>query len=116
MWRLADYQGQMIANLIVAAQRAPERARRFRACWPSGGAARASRGVVASDRHRLEVNYYDYRRQLKRLIRRFGPVRKMNLGSKPSPRTPEVFPPPCGEGGAKRRVGETAAIVTYPHP
>jgi hypothetical protein len=38
-------------------------------------------GVVASDRHRLEVNYYDYRRLLKRLMRRFGPVRKMNLES-----------------------------------
>jgi hypothetical protein len=25
------------------------------------------------------VNYYDYRRQLKRLMRRFGPVRKMKL-------------------------------------
>ena len=30
MWRLADYQGQLIANLIVAEQHAPERARRFR--------------------------------------------------------------------------------------
>ena len=30
MWRLADYQGQLIANLIVAGQRAPERARQFR--------------------------------------------------------------------------------------
>ena len=36
-------------------------------------------GVVASDRHRLEVNYYDYRRLLKRLMRSFGPVRKMKL-------------------------------------
>jgi hypothetical protein len=25
------------------------------------------------------VNYYDYRRQLKRLMRRFGPVRRMNF-------------------------------------
>ena len=28
MWRLADYQGQLIANLIVAGKHAPERARR----------------------------------------------------------------------------------------
>ena len=39
----------------------------------------ARRTFVASDRHRLEVNYYDYRRLLQRLNRRFGPVRKMRL-------------------------------------
>ena len=79
MWRLADYQGQMIANLIVAGQREPERARRFRDLLAERGKSARVSGVVASDRHRLEVNYYDYRRQLKRLMRRFGPVRKMNL-------------------------------------
>ncbi len=79
MWRLADYQGQMIANLIVAGQREPERARQFRDLLAERGKSARVSGVVASDRHRLEVNYYDYRRQLKRLMRRFGPVRKMNL-------------------------------------
>jgi hypothetical protein len=34
---------------------------------------------LGSDRHRLEANYYDYRRLLKRHIRRFGPVRRMRL-------------------------------------
>jgi hypothetical protein len=37
------------------------------------------RTFVASDRHRLEVNYYDYRRLMKRLNRRFGSLRKMKL-------------------------------------
>jgi hypothetical protein len=37
---------------------------------------------VGSDRHRLEVNYYDYRRLLRRLIRGFGPVRRMKLPAK----------------------------------
>ena len=40
MWRLADYQGRLIANLIVAGKHAPDRARSFRRCWPraAGGA------------------------------------------------------------------------------
>jgi Flavin-binding monooxygenase-like len=79
MWRLADYQSQLIANLIVAGQRAPELARRLRALLAARHARAGGRSFVASDRHRLEVNYYDYRRLLKRLIRRFGAVRKMRL-------------------------------------
>ncbi len=79
MWRLADYQGQIIANLIVAEARAPERARQFRADLAAGRAGTQARAFVASDRHRLEVNFYDYRRLLKRLIRRFGGVRKLKL-------------------------------------
>jgi cation diffusion facilitator CzcD-associated flavoprotein CzcO len=76
MWRLADYQGQLIANYIVAQQSAPEIARRFLALMRAGATAPAPR-FVASDRHRLEANYYEYRRLLRRHIRRFGRVRKM---------------------------------------
>jgi len=80
MWRLADYQGQLIANLIVAGQHAPEQARRMRGAVAARAAGRGGRlGFVASDRHRLEVNYYDYRRLLRRLVRRFGKVRQMKL-------------------------------------
>ncbi|MBO0763158.1 MAG: NAD(P)-binding domain-containing protein [Hyphomicrobiaceae bacterium] len=79
MWRLADYQGQLIANLIVAGKHAPERARAFRQMLATRAARTGRRTFVASDRHRLEVNYYDYRRLMKRLNRRFGPVRKMKL-------------------------------------
>jgi cation diffusion facilitator CzcD-associated flavoprotein CzcO len=80
MWRLADYQGQLIANLIVAGERAPEQARRMRRMVAARAAGRGGRlGFVASDRHRLEVNYYDYRRLLRRLVRRFGAVRDMKL-------------------------------------
>jgi len=79
MWRIADYQGQLIANLIVAQAKAPDYAARFRA----GIVATAGHGrrgtFLASDRHHLEANYYDYRRLLKRHIRRFGPVRGMRL-------------------------------------
>ena len=79
MWRLADYQGQLIANLIVAGRHAPERARSLRRMLAARAARAAKRTYVASDRHRLEVNYYDYRRLLRSLIRRFGAVRQMRL-------------------------------------
>jgi hypothetical protein len=79
MWRLADYQGQLIANLIIAEAKAPERAARFRADMSANDERLRPNMFLASDRHRLEANYYDYRRLLKRHIRRFGPVRRMRL-------------------------------------
>ena len=97
MWRLADYQSQLIANLIIADASAPERASRFRAALAATG-AKLRRTFVASDRHRLEVNYYDYRRVLKRLIRGFGPVRAMNLA------------PPAAETGAPARAYERPKV------
>lgn len=82
MWRLADYQGRLIANTIVAEAVAPARARRLRSDLASGAARMRAHAFVGSDRHRLEVNYYDYRRLLRRLIRGFGPVRRMKLPAK----------------------------------
>jgi cation diffusion facilitator CzcD-associated flavoprotein CzcO len=79
MWRTADYQGQLIANLIVAGQVAPGRARVLRQMLAARAARMGRRAYVASDRHRLEVNYYDYRRLMKRLNRKFGAVRRMRL-------------------------------------
>lgn len=98
MWRLADYQGRLIANLIVAGQRAPERASRYREMLASRHGDARARGFVASDRHRLEVNYYDYRRLLKRLLRRFGPVRRMTLE-----------PVPAGQGAQAKPAGAEVA-------
>jgi thioredoxin reductase len=88
MWRLADYQGDLIANLIVAGERAPETARQMRALIAAKDAASRGRSFVASDRHRLEVNYYDYRRLLKRIARRFGDVRTIKLTSSPRTASP----------------------------
>jgi hypothetical protein len=72
----------------VAETHAPERARAFRRMLAARAAREAAkaRSFVASDRHRLEVNYYDYRRLMKRLTSRFGPVRKMKL----EPQTPVI--------------------------
>jgi cation diffusion facilitator CzcD-associated flavoprotein CzcO len=78
MWRLADYQAQAIASSIIAQWRAPQRWRKFRARLAD--AARERSRFVASERHRLEVNYFDYRRKLKRLNRSFGSLRKLRLG------------------------------------
>jgi hypothetical protein len=85
MWRLADYQGQLIANTIVAEAAAPARAKQLRADLASGAARSRAHAFVGSDRHRLEVNYYDYRRLLRRLIRGSGPVRRMKLPARSAP-------------------------------
>jgi pyruvate/2-oxoglutarate dehydrogenase complex dihydrolipoamide dehydrogenase (E3) component len=89
MWRIADYQGQLIANAIVAEAKAPQRAARFRAGMTNDAAHMRPGKFLTSDRHRLEANYYDYRRVLKRQIRRFGPVRKMRLDASNAGRAPE---------------------------
>jgi cation diffusion facilitator CzcD-associated flavoprotein CzcO len=76
IWRLADYQGALIARFIHAQDLDPGKAHWFRAERDAATGAAAGQ-FVASDRHILETNYYVYRRQLKRLIRKFGrmPVR-----------------------------------------
>jgi thioredoxin reductase len=91
MWRIADYQGQLIANLIVAQAKAPDYAARFLAGIPRAPNDVRSGTFLASDRHRLEANYYDYRRLLKRHIRRFGPVRKMRLEPASLGRAPDAI-------------------------
>jgi cation diffusion facilitator CzcD-associated flavoprotein CzcO len=70
IWRLADYQSQLIASYLVARRLAPEAARliddaRRRSTLPIGH-------FVRSERHLLEANYFDYRRKLRSLNRRFG--------------------------------------------
>jgi Flavin-binding monooxygenase-like len=85
MWRLADYQAQAIASSIIAERRAPGRWARFRAAL-AGVQERAH--FVASERHRLEVNYFDYRRKLKRLNRSFGHARKLRLHAGPAAEAP----------------------------
>ncbi len=89
MWRLADYQAQLIATSIIAEMRAPQQAARFRAKLV---AASEPRQFVASERHRLEVNYFDYRRKLKRLNRGFGKLRKISLRLPAEAPAPAITP------------------------
>jgi len=88
MWRLADYQAQTIASSIIAQQCAPQRWRKFRARLTE--AVRERSPFVASERHRLEVNYFDYRRKLKRLNRSFGRLRNLRLGEATDVASPPV--------------------------
>jgi Flavin-binding monooxygenase-like len=76
IWRLADYQGALMARFIQAQDLDPGKAHWFRGVRHAAADAKAGQ-FVASDRHILETNYYDYRRQLRGLIRKFGrlPVR-----------------------------------------
>jgi cation diffusion facilitator CzcD-associated flavoprotein CzcO len=102
MWRLADYQGELIANFIIAADRAPAYAARFRALKAAGRSGNPGHKFVVSDRHLLETNYYDYRRRLKRLIRTFGRVRRMRLHE-------EALVPPASQTQPARRQAEAGA-------
>ncbi|MGE3065762.1 MAG: flavin-containing monooxygenase [Hyphomicrobiaceae bacterium] len=76
MWRIADYQGQIISNLIVAEQQAPEIAARYLDGARNTVPARR-RSFVASDRHTLEANYYEYRALLRKQLRAFRQVLKL---------------------------------------
>jgi cation diffusion facilitator CzcD-associated flavoprotein CzcO len=101
MWRLADDQGKLIARYITAADKAPEMARWFRAHISPAFVPSGKRWFVPSARHALEVNFYDYRRRLKRLIRLFD----KRLGAAPvgasrrseaSAGAPQIAPPVAG--------------------
>jgi hypothetical protein len=84
IWRLADYQSQLIASYLVAREIEPQAAAfldaaRRHATMPVGP-------FVKSERHLLEANYFDYRRTLRRLIRQLG---RFATASWPEPdRTP----------------------------
>ena len=71
IWRLADYQGQIIANAILAEQTSPADAAKFRA-KVSAPTPVSNETFVESERHKLEANYFDYARDLKREVKAFG--------------------------------------------
>ena len=70
IWRLADYQSQLITSYLVARRTKPEAAkliddRRRKGTLPKGH-------FVRSERHLLEANYFDYRRKVRALNRKLG--------------------------------------------
>lgn len=81
IWRLADYQSQLVASYLIALAERHERAAWFSKLKAQGHESMVQGSYVQSDRHRLEANYYAYRRQLKRHLRRFGPMAKAALKS-----------------------------------
>jgi hypothetical protein len=81
IWRLADYQSQLVASYLISMAERDKHADWFRKLKVKGHASMVQAGYVQSDRHRLEANYHAYRRQLRRHIRRFGPMAKAVLQS-----------------------------------
>ncbi len=79
IWRVADAQSRLVASFLVAASEHHERAAWFRKLKAQGGTRLSNVGYVPSDRHRLEVNYYAYRRLTRRLLHAFGPMATAEL-------------------------------------
>ena len=103
IWRLADLQAQLIASFLVAQAEGDKRADRFRALKRRGHASMETGSFVRSERHRLEANYYAYRRMLKRHLRRFGPMATAQLKSG------RLVPPGMGSTGAGSDASHTAS-------
>ncbi|MGV1014010.1 MAG: flavin-containing monooxygenase [Methyloceanibacter sp.] len=95
IWRLADYQSQLVASYLVAQTERHQRAAWFNKLKAQGHASMEHGAYVPSERHRLEANYYAYRRQLLRHLRRFGPMAKAPLKSKLLMGTPSHWPAPA---------------------
>ena len=81
IWRLADDQSKLVASFLIAANEGHERAAWFRALKAHGHDHTSQTSYVQSERHRLEANYYAYRRQARRLLRGFGAMAKAELKS-----------------------------------
>jgi hypothetical protein len=79
IWRVADDQSKLVASFLIAAAEGHERASWFRALKAQGPQRSARTSYVPSERHRLEANYYAYRRQARRLLRAFGAMADAQL-------------------------------------
>ncbi len=73
IWGLADLQAQLVARFLSAMHSESSQADWFRRL-KAGGNDDLSGGIryVASARHLVEVEYFGYRRRLRKLLRRFG--------------------------------------------
>jgi Flavin-binding monooxygenase-like len=71
IWRLAALQGKLIANAIVASATVPAEARTFRTIAQREVGPVSRQAFVPSERHKLEANYFDYARTLKKIQRVF---------------------------------------------
>lgn len=70
-WPLTDLQTQIIARYLKATQSESSSADAFREEKRSVQSAATSReGFLATPRHRLEVDYFEYRRTLQKIIRK----------------------------------------------
>ncbi|ODA68229.1 Flavin-binding monooxygenase-like protein [Methyloligella halotolerans] len=72
IWRLADDQSRLIAAYLIARDKGDPKADWFAKLKREGADHKSYKGYVQSERHRLEANYFAYRRLAKRLLRKFG--------------------------------------------
>lgn len=71
-WQLTDLQTQIIARFLKAKQEGRKVADSFREQKQAGGIGLNSREhFLATARHRLEVDYFDYRKTLTKIVRQF---------------------------------------------
>jgi NADPH-dependent 2,4-dienoyl-CoA reductase/sulfur reductase-like enzyme len=103
IWRLADAQSKLVASFLVAASEQHERAAWFRKLKAQGHTHFPTGSYVQSERHRLEANYYAYRRQLKRLLNAFGPMATAELKSGRLDSAPSRKLPQGSEAALSRR-------------
>jgi hypothetical protein len=71
LWRLADMQAQLVTRCIQASYRPVSTDWFRRRKQKTGGSHSATRRYIGSPRHLIEVNYFDYRDRVRRLIREF---------------------------------------------
>ena len=73
IWGLADYQSQLVANFISAMQSDPQKVEWLRQA-KLGQSPKINGGIryVESPRHRIEVEYFDYRKILQKKIHQIG--------------------------------------------
>jgi len=71
IWQLADYQSQLLAHFIQSERQGSNAAEWFRDLLKSQSTRRERRNYVPSTRHALEVDYFEYRDEMKRRIRQF---------------------------------------------
>jgi hypothetical protein len=91
-WPIMDYQAQLVSRFIHAQERAPRKADAFRTLKATARPALAKPGLQHSQspKFAIEVEYFSYRAQLKRLIARMAvtgsPARQVaRRASAPSP-------------------------------
>ncbi|TWT32767.1 flavin-containing monooxygenase [Blastopirellula retiformator] len=85
-WPLTELQAKIIARFIAAQRTNPEVAAWFRALKHSSGLGLPQRReYLDSPRHRLEVDYYQYRETLRKLVARMDgvqPIEKAESGKR----------------------------------
>ncbi len=73
-WQLAEYQAKLISRFVLANTLNPKQAKWFSKLKSQSSELDHEISYVKSQRHMLEVEYFSYRRRLKRLISRFKDV------------------------------------------